>query len=115
MLGMVREALMTAASGKGGEVLVIIATLFLDGAAPLVRVYVEPERIESSVAAALPVVWPLAYQPLPDGESHSATAVREVVVAPMEAVVTIERAAVFTPRPRMPPMPHAHQLSSLRN
>ena len=62
-LCMVREALMVVANGKGGEVLVsqaqFTAMLFLDGAAPVVRVCVEPEgeqssgvRIESSVAAA---------------------------------------------------------------
>ena len=43
---MVREALMTVANGEG-EVLVskaqFTAMLFLDGAAPLVRVCVEPE------------------------------------------------------------------------
>ena len=53
---------MVVANGEGGEVLVsqaqFTAMLFLDGAAPVVRVCVEPEgeqssgvRIESSVAA----------------------------------------------------------------
>ena len=62
-LCMVREALMVVANGKGGEVVVsqaqFTAMLFLDGAAPVVCVCVEPEgeqssgvRIESSAAAA---------------------------------------------------------------
>ena len=61
-LCMVLETLMVVTTGEGGEVLVsqaqFTAMLFLDGAAPVVRVCVEPEdeqssgvRIESSVAA----------------------------------------------------------------
>ena len=52
-LCMVREALMTAANGKGGEVLVskaqFTAMLFLDGPAPVVRVCVWSQRVSTRV------------------------------------------------------------------